>query len=200
MPVHVIRSTDLTRVPWKNGGGTTAEIAVFPTGAGFETFGWRVSMADVASDGPFSAFPGIDRTLIVMEGNGIELSVDGVPYLLDGPSTKLSFPGDDPTLGRLLSGPIRDLNIMTRRGQFRHRTRIVEAGTVLLAEDTQATFIVVLDPPLDVTVNGEVHALGRLDTLMLQATQDLIPLSGNGRAILIEIAPADAARKGDIRS
>ena len=138
MAARVIRNADLVRVPWKNGGGTTAEVAAFPEGSTFETFGWRISMADVASDGPFSAFPGIDRTLIVVEGDGIELDVEGIVYPLDAANPKLSFSGDDITTGRLLSGPIRDLNVMTRRGQFRHRTRFVESGVALLAEETCA--------------------------------------------------------------
>lgn len=188
MEARVIRNHDLVRVPWKNGGGTTAEIAAFPEGSGFETFGWRVSMADVASDGPFSLFPGIDRTLIVIEGDGIELDVEGIAYSLDTASPKLSFSGDDITAGRLLSGPIRDLNVMTRRGQFRHRTRFVEAGVALLSEDTSVAFLVPLDGPFDVTLDSTIHSLSTLDTLMLEATQDLIQLSGTGRAILVEIA------------
>jgi environmental stress-induced protein Ves len=188
MEARVIRNHDLVRVPWKNGGGTTAEIAAFPEGSGFETFGWRVSMADVASDGPFSLFPGIDRTLIVIEGDGIELDVEGIAYSLDTASPKLSFSGDDITAGRLLSGPIRDLNVMTRRGQFRHRTRFVEAGVALLSEDTSVAFLVPLDGPFDVTLDSTIHSLSTLDTLMLEATQDLIQLSGAGRAILVEVA------------
>src|SRR5919112_5021061 len=105
MATRLTRASDLVRVPWKNGGGTTAEVAAFPEGSGFETFGWRISMADVASDGPFSLFPGIDRTLIVVEGDGIELDVEGIAYPLDRTSPKLSFSGDDITTGRLLSGP-----------------------------------------------------------------------------------------------
>jgi environmental stress-induced protein Ves len=188
MEARVIRNHDLVRVPWKNGGGTTAEIAAFPEGSGFETFGWRVSMADVASDGPFSLFPGIDRTLIVIEGDGIELDVEGIAHSLDTASPKLSFSGDDITAGRLLSGPIRDLNVMTRRGQFRHRTRFVEAGVALLSEDTSVAFLVPLDGPFDVTLDSTIHSLSTLDTLMLEATQDLIQLSGAGRAILVEVA------------
>ena len=189
MKARVIRSEDLVRVPWKNGGGTTAELAAFPEGAHFETFGWRISMADVASDGPFSVFPGIDRTLIVVEGNGIELDVEGIAYPLNTANPKLSFSGDDITSGRLLSDPIRDLNVMTRRGQFRHRTRFVESGVALLAEETCAAFIVAFDGSFDVTLGSAIHSLQVLDTLMLEATQDLILLSGTGRAILVEIAP-----------
>src|SRR3712207_1822597 len=189
MAVRVVRNADLVRVPWKNGGGTTAEVAAFPEGAGFDAFGWRVSMADVETDGPFSAFPGIDRTLIVVEGTGLELDVEGASYRLDASSPKLSFSGDDATIGRLLAGPIRDLNVMTRRGRFRHRTRFVESGVALLAESTGTAFIVALDGSFDVTLEGEIHSLQVLDALILDGTEDLIQLSGNGRAILVEIAP-----------
>ncbi len=189
MEARIIRNHDLIRVPWKNGGGTTAEVAAFPEGSTFDTFGWRLSMADVASDGPFSLFPGINRTLIVIEGDGIELDVEGIAYSLDQASPKLSFSGDDITTGRLLSGPIRDLNVMTRRGQFRHRTRFVESGVAMLDEETTFAFLVPLDGPYDVTLGSTIHSLHTLDTLMLQATQDLILLSGTGRAILTEIAP-----------
>ncbi len=195
MIARVIRENDLIRVPWKNGGGTTAEVAVFPEGSGFETFGWRVSMADVASDGPFSVFPEIDRTLILVEGDGIDLDVEGVAYRLDRTSPKLSFSGDDRTTSRLPSGPIRDLNVMTRRGRFRHRTRFVESGVALLSEDTATAFLVVLDGPFDVTLGSIIHSLGRLDILRLEGPQDLIPLSGAGRAILIEIAPEVSREK-----
>ena len=56
MQAKVIRNHDLVRVPWKNGGGTTAQVAAFPEESGFESFGWRLSMADVGSDGAFSPF------------------------------------------------------------------------------------------------------------------------------------------------
>jgi hypothetical protein len=189
MTVRVIRRHDLVRVPWKNGGGTTAEVAAHPAGSDFETFGWRISMADVASDGPFSVFPGIDRTLILVEGDGIDLDVEGIVYPLDRTSPKLSFSGDDMTCGRLPSGPIRDLNVMTRRGQFRHSTRFVESGVALLSEETVTAFLVALDGSFDLTLGSTSHSLQRLDTLELEATDELILLSGRGRIILIEIAP-----------
>ena len=61
----LLRNSDHRRMPWKNGGGETVEVIVHPEGASLSDFGWRVSMATVASDGPFSVFPGIDRTLAV---------------------------------------------------------------------------------------------------------------------------------------
>jgi len=189
VPARIAQAADLARTPWKNGGGTTAEIAAFPDGSSLQAFGWRVSMADVESDGPFSIFSGIDRTLIVMEGNGIELAVGDVTHVLDGVSPRLSFPGDERTLARLLSGPIRDLNVMTRRGVFEHRARIVKAGSTWPLNDACAAFVVAMDAALDVTIGDSRHSLQALDTLILKETQAMIELSGNGRAVLIEIAP-----------
>ena len=78
---------------------------------------------------------------------------------------------------------------MTRRGQFRHRTRFIESGVALLSEDTIVAFLVPLDGPFDVTLDSTIHSLQVLDALMLEATQELVLLSGTGRAILVEIAP-----------
>ena len=73
MPLTVLRAADHRTMPWKNGGGSTTEIAAAPDGAGIDAFDWRVSMAVVAADGPFSEFPGIDRTLSILDGSGLIL-------------------------------------------------------------------------------------------------------------------------------
>ncbi len=115
-----IRAKSYRRQPWKNGGGETIEIAVSPAGAGIDDFDWRVSMARVEADGPFSAFPEIDRTLTILEGEGIELTLEGQPPVrIQGEPH--AFPGDVATQARLLDGPITDLNVMTRRGRLTHR-------------------------------------------------------------------------------
>ena len=67
---------------WKNGGGETAEIAVFPEGACYDDFHWRLSMARIAADGPFSTFPNVDRTLALIEGNGMVIEA-GVRAFVD---------------------------------------------------------------------------------------------------------------------
>ena len=61
------------------GGGSTTEIAVAPPGAGFDDFDWRVSLATITQDGPFSAFPGIDRTLALVDGDGCLLYTSPSP-------------------------------------------------------------------------------------------------------------------------
>jgi environmental stress-induced protein Ves len=130
--MRILRAANHRRMPWKNGGGVTTEIAVFPESAGLDDFGWRISMAAVASDGPFSLFPGIDRTLAILEGEGIMLDIEGKPPVtLTGGSQPVMFSADRPTSARLVSGPIVDLNVMTRRGQFAHKVMRLEKESVL---------------------------------------------------------------------
>jgi len=118
---RLIRAAECRSMPWKNGGGATTEICVHPPGAGLDDFGWRVSMATVASDGPFSVFAGVDRTLTLLAGDGLRLVIgDAAPVLLGRDSAPLSFPADVPTRSTLTGSEVTDLNVMTRRGRWRH--------------------------------------------------------------------------------
>ena len=120
--IRILRASGYRSMPWKNGGGVTTEIAIYPRDAGLDAFHWRVSMASVSSDGPFSTFTGTDRTLAVLEGEGIRLAIDGRdPVLLTGASEPLSFPADVPTEGTLKHGPILDLNVMVSRDKAHAR-------------------------------------------------------------------------------
>lgn len=112
---HLSARNYLTQ-PWKNGGGLTREIARAPETGEFD---WRLSMATVAEDGAFSTFPGVDRTLTVLTGAGIVLTVAGREARLT-PGAPFAFPGDVPAASRLLAGEVTDLDVMTRRGRVSH--------------------------------------------------------------------------------
>lgn len=134
--MRIIRAADCLVMPWKNGGGTTTEIAVAPEGASLDDFDWRISKAHVGQDGPFSSFPGIDRTLSVLTGAGITLAFgDGERARLDRSSAPCPFAADRAVDGVLVDGPIDDLNVMSRRGRWRHRVeRLTRAGSVSASE------------------------------------------------------------------
>ncbi|MCP4564867.1 MAG: HutD family protein [Bosea sp.] len=135
--MRIIRAADCLVMPWKNGGGTTTEIAVAPEGASLNDFDWRISMAHVGQDGPFSSFPGIDRTLSVLTGAGITLAFgDGERIRLDRSSAPYPFAADRAVDGVLVDGPIDDLNVMSRRGRWRHRVeRLSGAGSLTASEN-----------------------------------------------------------------
>ena len=120
---HILGPDDYKVMPWKNGLGTTIQIAIHPPDAGLATrFDWRVSLADVAADSDFSRFSGYDRTIMVAEGAGMELAFDAAPPVrLEHPGAMSEFSGDWHTYCRLLEGPVRDFNVMSARGRFEHQ-------------------------------------------------------------------------------
>lgn len=118
--MRIPRAADRAATPWKNGGGVTREVAAWPPSSGLDGFDWRVSLADVAADGPFSTFPGVDRLLTVIDGDGLALEIEGRTVRLE-PGAPFAFPGEAAVVARLTAGPIRDLNVMVRRGAWTAR-------------------------------------------------------------------------------
>jgi environmental stress-induced protein Ves len=111
MTTTLIRATDVAPQAWRNGGGTTRELLARPAGGDWRV---RVSVAEVVRDGPFSAYPGVQRWFAVLKGAGVELAIDGATRRLTRNDAPFAFAGDAPTQCRLLDGPTRDLNLMLR--------------------------------------------------------------------------------------
>jgi uncharacterized protein len=105
-----VRADDIAAQDWKNGGGRTRELAV-DAGADWR---WRVSLAEIDRDGPFSAYPGVERWFAVVDGAGVELTLDGTPLVLRPHDPPLVFDGAAAPGCRLLAGATRDLNLMLR--------------------------------------------------------------------------------------
>jgi uncharacterized protein len=141
--LHRFNSAQLLRTPWKNGGGTTREIISIPRGATLDTFVWRVSIADVSTSGPFSVFKGVERVLVLLEGDGVELrGADGrVIHRLDTPLVPFTFSGDDEITSSLLAGPSVDFNVMTRRSAAHVDVRVVRTREELAAHSSGVLFV-----------------------------------------------------------
>ncbi len=134
------------RMPWKNGLGMTLELAVQPPGATLETgFLWRLSSAEVAASGPFSAFPGRERWLLLLAGAGfrVELGERG-SVVLDEPLVPLRFSGDWPATVTLLEGPCLDLNLMVDPARCQVELQVLHPAAELslaLAAGTHLVFV-----------------------------------------------------------
>ncbi|KWR90951.1 HutD/Ves family protein [Cupriavidus sp. IDO] len=136
---------DIAPTRWKNGGGNTREIALWPPGAGMDDFVWRLSVADIETDGPFSAFPGIDRQIVLLEGGGVMLRADdgSFSHRLEHIGEPFAFSGEASLQATLIHGTTRDFNAMTRRGRCRARVDAFRQGfSINTVGDTVCLFAV----------------------------------------------------------
>ena len=131
-PGTVIAYAGIVPERWRNGGGVTRQIAAGTLGAAGipesvpgDAWDWRLSIADVESEGPFSVFAGMTRVLTVIEGQGLAITMDGVDMQLDR-YAPLRFDGGAATSARLPGGPIRDFNLIARTGTVDGRVDLAE--------------------------------------------------------------------------
>jgi environmental stress-induced protein Ves len=110
--IEVLTVERTTPQPWRNGGGVTRELLAWPSADDWQL---RISVAEIARDGAFSAFPGIDRWFAVVEGQGVVLRIAERRTTLDLDSQPLPFDGADYAYAELQGGATRDLNLMARR-------------------------------------------------------------------------------------
>lgn len=111
-----IRLDAVESTPWRNGGGTTRELLTLPVGAEWQL---RLSVAEIAKDGPFSAFPGVQRWFAVLEGEGVRLRVSGSDRFVSAGGDAIEFDGSEPVDCVLPGGPTLDFNLMVRGGHAR---------------------------------------------------------------------------------
>jgi hypothetical protein len=191
MPTRIIRSHDYRRMRWKNGQGETAEVAVGPPHASLADFDWRISMATVEVDGPFSAFDGIDRTLTIVAGSGLRLLVGAAPaVVLTAESAPFPFAGDVVADAGLVAGPVTDLNVMTRRSRAWHRVRRVSLGRVPVDDGATAVFLVAPGGGLvQVSGDGGATRLDTLDTLDVTTARGVVEIlaAGPEGMLLVEV-------------
>lgn len=148
---------------WKNGAGLTRDVISMPPGSGLEDFGWRLSIAEVDADGPFSIFEGVQRHMLVLAGS-LELQGPGVDKTLRAGGPPFAFSGEIPVHGSPLDGPVRDLNLMVRIGQFDGELATIHSG---IWRSGDADTVIVAPGSGTVTVDGARFDLAADDALLL---------------------------------
>lgn len=194
MQTRVVTASEYERTRWRNDGGWTTEVArdTAPDGAGFR---WRVSIAEIETDGPFSSFPGVDRELLLLEGNGISLIVDGgEPVRLERPLDGVRFAGEAAVECSLLDGPTRDFNVMTCRADVvaSVRTHALDGVLAVQAEPHTERLVHVVSGRLEATAEDRTHAVDAGDTLLLGLGQGST-LRGEGRLVVVGFAAVATA-------
>lgn len=145
--MRIIRAAEHRIVPWRNGGGLTREVLVELDPDDPAQFLWRISIATVTEAGPFSRFPGIDRSIAVLDGEGMRLDVDGTAVTLLRGDEPFRFSGEAEVRSQLIDGETTDLNAMTRWDRFSHRmTRVRCDGLVVPAGPAETNVLLFTGP------------------------------------------------------
>ncbi|WP_373504367.1 HutD family protein [Aestuariivirga sp.] len=140
--MRIIRKSELKEGRWRNGMGVSWDIASDPPGT--DDFGWRLAMAHIDADVPFSHYPSVDRVFTLIEGNGLDLEFEsGRTLAVDRLFVPHPYPCDIPTYCRLRDGPCRALNLFTRRGLLTVGVDILSSNAKI--EHPGPMLLVVLD-------------------------------------------------------
>lgn len=192
--LRLLRTRDYQRVRWKNDGGWTTEIASEPMPEGSSGFRWRVSIADIEVDGPFSTFPDIDRDLLLLSGKGIELAINAAdPVRLDQRFQKIHFRGEDSIDCRLLAGPTRDFNVMTRRDAVAAELHARPLnGTMLIFVDAQSSWLIHVFAGSAQARSEDQSVLAEAgETLLIETgttQRERIVIEGGGELVLVKFS------------
>jgi uncharacterized protein len=171
---EILRDSARRRVPWLNGGGWTTEIIAWPNRDSWE---WRLSVADVDTAGPFSEFPGVDRTIAMLHGNGMILTMDGTENRIDRPLVPFTFSGDYKTTCALIDGPVQDLNLMVRRQAEPKRLDFVNVEESIELFDFELALV--------------IQGTARVDGVLLDPLDAVFPLAGTSPSVLISPASSE---------
>ena len=173
-------------MPWRNGGGTTTELAVQPASAGLAgaSFGYRVSIADVTVSGPFSRFAGCDRHIMMLSGAGMTLDCGTHgSVVLDAPFQPRAFSGDWEVEGVLAAGPVRDFNLIVDRAWASSSldARLLERRDVMTLEAGATCLVHVID--------GELVQGAAGDTIVTSDAQLELEPRGRARIAIARVVP-----------
>lgn len=192
--ITVVPANEYRRERWKNGLGWTREILRVPAAGDWD---WRLSIAEIEQDAAFSTFPGVERALVLLSGNGLRLRfADGRVRELLPPHASVRFAGDDAVAGELVDGRTTDFNLMWRRdrvdAQLWHRPLVGSMLVFVAPGETWALHLLAGHARFA----GEARAplLEAGDTALLRAgtMRARAAMDGAGEALLVRVSPLDA--------
>ena len=192
--ISLLRAADYRRVRWKNDGGWTTEIARDPTDATSD-FRWRVSIAEIERDGPFSSFPGVTRDLLLLSGAGIELDIDGARTdRLHERFGRAHFEGEARVDCRLIAGPTRDFNVMARRDAVRAEVMARPlVGSMVMFAEAGVEWLIHVVSGHGIARDGAEVAFATGETLRIDFRAGAgarVVLDGSGELVLVKFLPA----------
>ena len=188
---RVVPANEYRRERWRNGAGWTREIAAQPAGG---DWAWRLSIAEIEQDAPFSRFEGIDREIVLISGNGVRLRFDdGSVHALEPPHGRLRFSGEANVHGELIDGATQDFNLMWRRSAIDALLWLRPLGgpMVIFADPGTTWAVHLLSGQARFADDSGLPPLAQGDTALLQAGDARLRnvLDGGGQVLLAQLRP-----------
>ena len=153
MSWHIIPLAEVSASPWRNGGGVTRELLAWPDA---QDWSWRLSVAEVARDGPFSRFDGVQRWFAVLGGAGVQLQMPDQTHVLTVDSAPLCFDGAVPVDCQLLDGATQDFNLMLRRDRASAQMQRLSGVTDFELDDPKTIAIYSIDTGVSVLFDQKI--------------------------------------------
>ena len=179
----------LEPAPWKNGGGST-ELAIAPPGASLDKFDWRISLATIAADGPFSRFSGVDRSLGLVDGPGVYLDIDEESrFALSEDDPMIGFAGESHVIATLAGGPSTDVNVMTRRGRCHHKLgrRVLNGASQFAPRGDVSILFLAEGDSLSVCSDSERIGMVRYDAIIFDTHTVWTLEAGQATVFVVDI-------------
>lgn len=190
MTIRHLPASGYDAQPWKNGTGTTDEICRLPEGASRDDFALRASRASITEPGAFSAFPGVDRVITLIEGEGLSLDFgDRITRL--APEEPFRFDSGLMPVGVPKGGPVRVVNVMARRSAWFIASARIVTGAVELPPD-HLSVVFALRGLWRIGDATGTATLSCHDSAFCDAAARLAP-EGAGAALLVSLTPAVSA-------
>lgn len=146
----VVRFDERPPTAWKNGQGSTREIARRLLGVVGPDFVWRISVAEMTQNADFSSFPGVERVMVLVRGDGLTIEVAGEQHRLQ-PFTPFAFDGEADSHALLADGPVQVLNVMTRSSRM--------SANVTVHDLSDGRPISIAGPTVAVLLSGSARAV-----------------------------------------
>ncbi len=180
----------LQPAPWKNGGGSTTELAIAPPGAGLDKFAWRISLATIAASGPFSQFGGVDRSLALVDGPGVYLEIDEQErFALTDDEPLIEFAGESHVIATLAGGPSTDFNVMTRRDRCHHKLgrRLLDGTSEFAPRGDVSVLFLAEGDSLSVCSDSERNGMVRFDAIVFDTNTVWTLEAGQATVLVVDI-------------
>ncbi len=183
-PLGLVRFDERPATPWRNGHGSTREIAARLLGVVGPDFVWRLSVAEITEECEFSTFPGVERTATLIDGDGLALNVAGAEHTLRA-YQPFAFDGEAQTHAVPTSGAVRIVNVMTKTARMSAQVRVEDLSTGPITVAGATVFVQLDGSSTAVAANGTSARLGRLDALVPRPRVRII--AGTGKVAVVRM-------------